>query len=155
MKTLIVPRQRDGLDTQNKLPFGMTHPNDTPCPFADDTLPVGFINTCSFNTEVAVETLVSFEEFALASLLKAETDVERMPFVAKELRRAVSRLEVQYVEPTDTPDGPRTGGFLTVVTEKFIPQSRLPFETALTSLLRAADWYEKVGSLGFGVTVWY
>ncbi len=156
MKTLLVPRQQDCLAIHDKLPFGMTHPNDTPCPFADDTLPAGFINTCcSFNTNVAVTNLVSFEEFALANLLQTEMDVERMPFVAKELRRAVSRLERRYVEPTDTPDGPRAGGFLTVVTEKFTPQPLLVFETALTSLLLAAEWYEKVGLLGFGVTVWY
>lgn len=152
----MVPRRTANLDTQDDMPFGMSHPNDTPCPFADDKLPVGYINTCcSFNTKEAAQNLASMGHDALARLLHEEIESPRLTYVAKELRRAADEFEKQHVEPMDTFDDPSLGGISGAVKERFNPCLRPAFEAALASIRKAADWYEKVGRLGFDVMVWY
>lgn len=157
MNTLMVPQQRqNNLDRKDELPFGMTHPNDTPCPFASDDLPVGYVNTCcSFNTEAAAKNLVSLGHKALAELLHMSWAAEMLPDVAQELRDAADAFDRRYVQPMDSYDDPILGGISGAVKERFNPCMRPAFEAALASIRKAADWYEKVGGLGFGVDVWY
>lgn len=140
----------------DELPFGMTHPNDTPCPFANDNLPVGYINTCcSFNTEAASKHLVTLGNVTLAELLHMELVTEKLPYVAKELRRTADAFDERYVQPMDTYDDPVLGGITDTVKERFNSCLRPAFEAALASIRQAADWYEKIGRLGFDVGVWY
>ena len=156
MKTLLIPRRKDCLDAKGSWPFGMTHLNDTPCPFANERLPVGFINTCcSFNMEVVAESLISFGNLSLAKLLLEELAADRLPLVVKELRRVAYGLKDRYVEAADMPDGSRTDGIINLVTEELTPCPRPTFDATVASILQAADWYEKVGDLGFDVVVWY
>lgn len=156
MKTLMVPRRQRRLEGEVEIPFGMTHPNDTPCPFANDKRYVGYINTCcSFNTEKAAKSLTTFGHVALSNLLHMELEAEKLPDVAKELRRAASDADERYVRPMDTFDDPQRGGITADVKERFNPCLRPAFEEALASIRHAADWYEKVGRLGFDVEVWY
>ena len=137
------------------LPFGMTHPNDTNCSFANDKLPTGFINTCcSLNTATAAENLVTFGHDALAKLLQMGMASEKLPYIAKELRRAADSLRGQYVEFVDDL-GARRAGVRKLVHAAVSARLRAGFEEALASMRKAADWYEKVGRLGFGVEVWY
>ena len=151
----MVPQRQNNLGTENKLSFGMTHPSGTPCPFADDRLPVDFLNTCcSCSTARAVENLTAFGHNALAALLKMGLENEKLPYIAQELRQAASLLRGQYVEVSDG-HGSRRGGVRKLVTNEFIPWSRPDFEDALASIHKVADWYEKVGGLGFDVGVWY
>ena len=156
MNTLMIPRRTTSLEGSDELPFGMTHPNDTPCPFAGDNLPVGYINTCcSFNTEGAAKHLTTLGHVALSKLLHEELEAEKLPCVAKELRRAADEVDERYVQPMDTFDDPILGGITGVVKERFNPGLRPAFEAALASIRQTADWYEKVGRLGFGVKAWY
>lgn len=132
----------------------MTHPNDAPCPFATAKPPVGSINTCcSFNTKVAAENLSLLGHDPLARLLHVELSTEKVPYMVRELRRFAEAVEGQYVEPTDTPDGSRPAGVIDSVTNTFTPWARPAFDRALTTIRQAADWYEKVGRLGFDVHV--
>ncbi len=156
MTTLMVPRRQNSLETKDALPFGMAHPNDTPCPFADDKRPVGYINTCcSFNTAQVVESLLDFGKLGLAKLLTEDLSVSSTLVVAGELRRSAEWANGRYEEPTDEPDTSETGGFTNLATGEFIPRVRFEFDEALALIRQAADWYEKVGKLGFGVHAWY
>ena len=156
MKTLMIPQRTANLESSDELPFGMTHSSGTPCPFANDKLAVGYINTCcSFNVEKTAENLASFGYATLATLLKMELTAEMLPDIAQELRRAADALEERYVKPMDTYADPRLGGITDRVPERFNPWFRPAFEKALASIRDAADWYEKVGNLGFDVDVWY
>lgn len=155
MKTLLIPRQVTGLDSQESLPFGMTHLNDTPCPFANDKLPTGFINTCcSFCSAKVVEDLARFGHVTLAALLTKEATNEKLPYIAKELRRAADALPEQYVEPGEDEMSQR-GGVRQRLTDAFVPLARQQFEESLALIRKAADWFEKVGHLGFDVGTWY
>lgn len=152
----MVPRRTTNLGPTDELPFGMTHPNDTPCPFANDDVPRGYINTCcSFNTDAATKNLDALKKKALARLLHEDIGEEPVLAVAKELRLAADAIEGRYVESADTDDSRGEGGVIDIATEKFTPWSRPRFEEALASIRKAADWYEKVGRLGFGVEVWF
>jgi hypothetical protein len=156
MNTLMIPRRQNSLETKDKLPFGMAHPNDTPCPFANDDLPCGYINTCcSFNTEGVVETLRAFGKLGLVKFLTEDLNIDSVLVVAKELRRSADWMESRYEKPILRPDGSHVGGFTNLVTGEFNPRLRSAFEAEVASIRKAADWYEKVGKLGFGVHVWY
>lgn len=152
----MIPCRTTDLDVHDEMPFGMTHPNDTRCPFANDKLPTGWINTCcSFNTETAAENLDRFGHNALARLLKLGLTNEKLPSIVKELRRAADAIDEEYVQPMSSFDDPLRGGITGEVRERFNPRLRPAFEAAIRSIRHAADWYEKVGRLGFNVAVWY
>lgn len=156
MKTLMVPTQRSNSTKADNLPFGMAHPNDTPCPFANDELPYEYLNTCcSFSMRDATETLAAMGKVGLEDLLHKALLVEDLPTIVDELRRTADWFESRYVEPADAGDHVQQGGVTNLVTGDPISWSRSRFEEALASLRKAADWYEKVGALGFDVEVWY
>lgn len=155
MNTLMIPRQSKPLESHHPLPFGMTHPNDTPCPFAGIELSHGYINTCcSFSTAVAAKNLARFRRPALAHLLQMSLDADSVPDLVRELQLASEELELQYVEPQDE-HTPSESGLVDAVTKEFIPVAGSAFESALASIHMAIYWYQTVGGLGFGVEAWY
>lgn len=156
MKTLMLPHRSEPLAPEDALPFGMTHPNDTPCPFAADDLPRGFINTCcSCRTAEAIDAFVKYDLLGYARLLEETLNAEQVRDFAGQLRLAADTLEEQYTEPEESSADRGSGGVTLVVTGRFIPCSRHRFEQELASIRKVADWYEKLGRLGFGVSPWY
>lgn len=154
MKTLMIPRRTDNLDTLDSLPLGQTHSGDTPCPLTNDSIPGGGMTCCSFNTGPAVKALYEFGKVDLAKALRKDLDVDRAAALARELRRAADLLDLRYEQSTDSEDEMQKDGVINIATGEFIPWSRSAFEETLTTIRDAADWYEKVGRLGFGVHVW-
>lgn len=150
----MIPRRTTDLDTQDVLPLGQIHAGDTSCPFADDSLPGGGATCCSFSTEFAVKALYEFGKVELIKALRKDLDADDAVALARDLRRCADLLDRRYVPPKDTEDGTQTGGVMNPATGVFTPWTPLAFETALASIRQAADWYEKVGKLGFGVHVW-
>lgn len=74
---------------------------------------------------------------------------------ATRLRMTANDLELRHANEKDKPKGRRTGGVVDISTGRFTPWPEPSFEEAIASIREAADWYEKVGSLGFGVFAWY
>jgi len=156
MKTLMLPHRSEPLAPEDALPFGMTHPNDTPCPFAADDLPRGFVNTCcSCRTAEAIDVFVKYDLLGYARLLEETLNAEQVRDFAGQLRVAADTLEEQYTEPGEPSADRGPGGVTLVVTGRFIPCTRHRFEQELASTRKVADWYEKLGRLGFGVSPWY
>lgn len=134
----------------------MTHAKGTPCPFAPDNFPIGPLGTCcSLRGKAAADNLDAFDEKALHRLMHVDLHDEQALALAKELRKAADRLEQRYAGQTDKPKGYSAGGTIDAATGKITPWPRPSFEEAIASIREAADWYEKVGRLGFGVHAWF
>lgn len=156
MKTLMVPLRKDMHPGTDDLPFGMTHPNDTPCPFANDDLPRGYINTCcSLCTTSAAEALCTLGRPVIERFLRGSLPIDALPTIAQELRQAADSIEQRYVEPTDRDGVAQPGGIIDIETGNLTPWSRHRLDEALASIRQAADWYQKVEALGFDVEAWY
>lgn len=157
MGPLLLPRQQTTIEGSDPIPFGQTHPSDAPCPFVNDPRPSGFINTCcSIYAESVVKFLDTYGNKTLARVLRLkEFDAEKLPFVAKELRKAAAEVEARLVDAPDVVCGSSTSRMIDVVTDKYADMDRSTFDTGLASIYALADWYEKVGQLGFGIERWY
>lgn len=152
----LLPKRLTHHDMKGVLPRGMTHPSGTPCPFFPDDFPTGMMGTCcSLRGKVAAENLEALGEKALYDLMHVDLHEEQCLAAAKELRRAADRLEQRYQHQADKPKGMSQGGMINAETGEITPWPRPSFEEAIASIREAADWYEKVGRLGFGAHAWY
>lgn len=105
--------------------------------------------------KMAAENLHALGELDVCKLLHEDPDTDRTLHVAARLRDAADRLEQRYQDQSEKPSGASHGGRLNVDTGEFTPWPQPSFEEAIASIREAADWYEKVGRLGFGVHAWY
>lgn len=134
----------------------MTHRADEPCPFLHDDFPLASTgNCCSLRGKVAAESLHALGERDACEFMHEDMDAARALRTATRLRDAADRLEQQYAGRADKPSGGYYGGRLDLDTGELTPWPQPSFEEAITSIRQAADWYEKVGRLGFGVHAWY
>lgn len=130
----------------------MIHRIGTPCPFAHDDFPLASTGyCCSLCGDVAVDNLEALGERDAVLTMFERMDAGRAFRTASRLRDVVYRLEHQYADRLDKPSGGSFHGRHIDDTGEFIPCPQPSFEEAMTSIRQAADWYEKVGSLGFGV----
>lgn len=142
--------------TTDELPKGMTHAKGTPCPFAPDDFPIGPLGTCcSLRGKAAADNLGALGELGLNAGMYLHKDAGEAIEFAMLLRVAADRLEQRYAGQRDKPKGYSAGGTIDAETGKITPWPRPSFEEAIASIREAADWYEKVGRLGFGVHAWF
>lgn len=154
MKTLMIPRQTDALDTEEVLPLGQTHGSDETCPFTGLVRAETCTTCCSFDTSKAVNALYDLGKVDLAKSLRRDLGSISAQSIARDLRRVADLFERRYAQGVETENGVRRNGMVNTVTGDFIPWAQPMFDMVLTSIRNAADWYEKVGKLGFAVHVW-
>ena len=136
--------------------MGMTHRTDDPCPFTHDDFPLASIGPCcSLRGKVAAENLHALGETDVCELMHEDVDAAGALRIAARLRGTADGLEQGYAGQTEKPSGGYYGGRLNADTGEFTPWPKPSFEEAITSIRQAADWYEKVARLGFGVHAWY
>lgn len=120
---------------------GRTHDSDAPCPFAADDFPTGaFATCCSLRGKAAAYELDALSEVDLSNRMYDTMTAEEARAFAQELRQAANRLEQKHANDNPKPKG---------------AWDNETFEQALAWIRQAADWYEKVAKLGFGVNAWY
>ena len=152
----LLPRRSNRLDETVAVPPGMTHRAHAPCPFANDGFPLGPMGTCcSLRGKVAAENLDALGEHDDCKRMHESMDAAEALQFAATLRATASRLEQRHAGQKEKPTGGARGGMIDADTGEFTPWPQPSFEEALASVLQAADWYEKVGRLGFGVHAWY
>ena len=148
----LLPRRNTPSDTPDTLPRGMTHPAGTLCPFASDGFPISPTGTCcSLRGQVAVESLDALGEAELASFLDKDLLAETTPFLVSSLRAVARRFERTYRDGWELLKDARLGKRINPATGAITPWPDPAFEAAMASIRQAADWYEKVGRLGFDV----
>jgi hypothetical protein len=74
---------------------------------------------------------------------------------ADELRVAADSLEHEYANASEKPKGAECAGHFNVEKGHWEGVEYFTFEQALASIRQAARWYEKVGTLGYGVHAWW
>jgi len=135
---------------------GCTHEKDEACPFKADNPPKGMIATCcSLRGNMAARELEALGERALEARMYSDMTAEEALNFAEELRREADRLEAKHQHDAERPKGAGWNGIWNESTKTCEWQSRSTFEKALAEIRLAARWYEKVGSLGYGVHAWY
>lgn len=152
----LLPRRTTHHETTDKLPRGITRPAGASCPFTFDDFPIGPMGTCcSLRGKAAADNLGALGELQLNAAMHLDMDADEARRFATRLRATADRLEQRYAGQKDKPKGASSGGMINAETGEITPWPRPSFEEALTSIRKAADWYEKVARLGFGVHAWY
>jgi len=71
------------------------------------------------------------------------------------MRRACDRLESEHQNDAEKPEGVGWDGTLDPKTKRMVWQTHSTFDQALAAIRQAAQWYDKVGRLGYGVHAWH
>ncbi len=155
MELILLPRQDSQLEPRDELLPGMTHPTGTPCPFADDGLPLGAGRTCcSMDATRAYRTLDALGEAGVARIVRDCLETSNIhsltPFVRMVLREAESTYAWHHAElEARSSEGQSELG------AEVLGWSADEFDEAITSARKLPDWYEKVARLGFWVHARY
>lgn len=155
MELILLPRQDPVLEPNRALPPGMTHPVGTPCPLAEDGVPAAPGSACcSIVATVAARAFKAFGDPLIARLMRDCIDPGHVGSLVPSMRVTIYEAAASYrarrAAPAAPPSrrGARDGeGYLDWPPERF--------EAAFTSARKVADWYDKVGRLGFGVHARY
>lgn len=133
-----------------------THAADVPCPFKDDEFPIGMLGTCcALRGKIAAYELAALAEHDLHDRMYEDmTAAEALAF-ASELRHAADRLAARRRAPNTPPPGVDDDGVEDASADARVFQTGSTFAESLAAVRQAADWYEKVARLGFGVHAWY
>lgn len=151
MELDLFPRRKRNLRTANELPEGMTHSKDDRCPFNLDDFPTGKHGTCcSLHGKAVVEHLEAFGETDAANLMHANFAVGGARAFSSTLRSAAIRIEQRFANRKDKSKGVTRADGSDIETET-ASSTQPSTEEAVASIRQAADWYQKVGRLGFGV----
>jgi hypothetical protein len=150
----LFPRRKTDPDTTKTT--RTTHHGDDVCPFSANGFPLASTgNCCSLRGKVAAENLHALGEYGALALLHEDGDADHALRVADRLRDTANHLEQKYAGLSQKPSGGYYGGRINGDTGEFTPWPQPSFEEAIASIRQAADWYEKVARLGFGVHAWY
>ncbi|MFO0603610.1 MAG: hypothetical protein U0324_10580 [Polyangiales bacterium] len=147
----LLPRRMPGPDAVAALPRGMTHSADAPCPFAQDGHPTSSMGTCcSLRGEYLLADLEDHGELNACDQLQRDMGADQALRFSKTLREVADRLEAGGLQE------PAWGAFaepMATCVAKGLSHALLRnlIEGPLISIRTAADWYEKVARLGFGV----
>jgi hypothetical protein len=134
---------------------GTTHKPDESCPFEQYLFPKGMLGTCcSLRGKVAARELAALGESKVSERMFEDMSAEEAIEFADELRAAADRREESALN-NKKPSGAGWNGVWNEKAERWDWQDYSTFEQALDSIREAAAWYEKVGSLGYGVWAWY
>jgi len=147
----LLPRRTTEPDTMTALPRGMTHQAGERCPFAGDGFPVSSMDLCcSLRGEYLAADLEDHEEPDACDRLYGDMNADEALQFAKTLRQIVARLESEGYAESDW--APSSAILAThAETGRLNPLLRSMIEGPRVSIRMAADWYEKVARLGFGV----
>ncbi len=151
----LYPKRILALDTNDENVW-RTHAADVPCPFKDDNFPIGMLGTCcALRGKIAAYELDALAEHDLRDRMHEDmTAAESLAF-ASELRQAAARLAARHRDRNTPPRGAGYDGVWDASANAWVFQSHSTFAEALAAIRQAADWYEKVARLGFGVHAWY
>ncbi len=130
---------------------GTTHNPDEPCPFEQYLFPKAARSCCSLRGKMAARELDAYGETKLSDRMFQDMSAEEAIDFADELRAAADRLEDSAYCTREKPKGAGYNGEWNTKENKWDWQGFSTFEEALDSIREAAAWYEKVGSLGYGV----
>jgi hypothetical protein len=114
-----------------------------------------FGTCCSLRGKVAAYELEALGEIRLSERMYSEMTAEEAADFSKELCSAADRLEREYAGKADRPKGAGWNGTWSAKKKEWGYRDFSTFEEALASIRKAAHWYEKVASLGYGVEAWY
>jgi hypothetical protein len=148
--TNLLPRRMNDLDT-TALPRGMTHPAHILCPFAGDGFSISSMGLCcSLRGEYLIGELDELGETeACADVMKDMSADESLRFATR-LRQCADRIAGQgFEEPEWAPFAEQLA--IDDATGRTNPLLRNMIEGPLVTVWKAADWYERVSHLGFGV----
>ncbi len=142
--------------THREIPDGQTHPDGAPCPFHPAALASEiFSGCCWLRGKVAAHELDALNEQRLATRMFDDmTPNEALDF-GGELRAAALRLEAQHRDDDARPRGAGWNGCWDATRRETVWRSYSTFEEALAEIRLAADWYEKVGAMNYGVHAWF
>lgn len=140
---------------ESDIPVGFTHSVGAPCPFADDD-PLWLPRTCcSLRGHIIAGQLKAFGKSDEAGSFYSDmTSAEAIAF-AQRLRNVADDVEKRYAKCEEKPHGAVSWVEWNEERGEWDVKSYSTFEEALTLIRRAADWYEKVGELGFCVYASY
>ena len=110
---------------------------------------------CSLRGKIAAYELLALGEIDLCGRMYQDMTVETTLAFAEGLVRAADRLEAIQRDPDHPLPGAGANGNGDVTTKEVIWQSDSTFDESLASIREAARWYAKVGTMGYGVHVWY
>ena len=100
---------------------------------------------------MAARELEAYGETMLSGRMYKNMCAEDAIVFADELRAAADALEGGVSSTTEKPKGAGYNGEWNAKEQRWDWQGFSTFEEALGSIREAAAWYEKVGSLGYGV----
>jgi len=100
---------------------------------------------------MAARELEAYGETTLSGRMYKNMRAEDAIVFADELRAAADALEESASSTTKKPKGAGYNGEWNAKAQRWDWQGFSTFEEALDSIREAAAWYEKVGSLGYGV----
>jgi hypothetical protein len=100
---------------------------------------------------MAARELEAYGETTLSGRMYKNMCAEDAIVFAYELRAAADALEESESSTTEKPKGAGYNGEWNAKEQRWDWQGFSTFEEALYSIREAAAWYEKVGSLGYGV----
>lgn len=132
------------------------HEPDEPCPFrADSFLLGGSGNCCSLRGKNAARELEAMGDVHLCERMYYDMTAAEAITFATELRETADDLEEEHrgADPLPRGAGRMRGWKESTLAHEW--QSYSTFAESLASIRHAADWYEKVGRLGFGVRASY
>lgn len=130
---------------------GTTHHPGEPCPFEQHLFPRSAKSCCSLQGTIAVRELGALHEWELQGRMFRDMSAEEACAFADQLRAAADRVEESASSRTEKPRGAGYRGPRDKKDQRWPYEAFSTFEEALDSIREAAAWYEKVGSLGYGV----
>lgn len=155
MDLTLFPRRKVHLDTMDGFPLGMTHAEGTPCPFDSNHAVDASVSCCAFPAQAVVNWLKQIGEHRVADYLFEDIDSTQAILVSCLLRSTAVVIEKRYVGADEDDHGQSSDWVLDRHTCQVLPWKYSQFKETLALLFKATAWYEKVGSLGFGVRVRY
>ncbi len=150
MELTLFPWRKTNNDAADGPLADTTHEVGAPCPFTSDSSPYG-PRCCSLDGDALRNAIQAFGEDDCAEILSSgiELNATHTSLFSVLLRSLVERIEYQYEGQPKWNGGHRVA-WLNLYTGKRTPWPPEAVEM-LTTMRTAADWFEKVGRLGFGV----
>ncbi len=137
-------------------PPGFTHAPKDQCPFSEHDLPLGILASCCWlRGQVAARELAALGLDDIAERLYADCDCQGAAALGTRLLEAAAKLEAEHRGRDAKPRGAGWSGRWSEQRKTWDWQKHSSFGEALARVREAADWYGKVGRLGFGVHAWH
>lgn len=136
-----------------EIPDGFIHPKGQPCPLQNFSKGI-FGNCCWLRGKIAANELDALGEVELGERMYSDMTCEEATTFAGELRAAADRLQTQHRDASEKPKGAGWGGTWNPEKQTWTWETYSTFDEALASVREAAEWFERVGTSGFGAVAW-